>query len=254
MVYTNFAAIAQSMSLNLVGWEVKRLDPVEGLDGTYIMDVTARFQLAGMDFLILFKCKRHMTWGRIAAALAFVEEVVEDEPGPIRDGLVGEYGRTDRQHVGRAGESEVLDEVGNVFGVAAAAGEDLHGEEVLGGGRGDAEAGVVKDVWGVLVAAPGRVGAGLLVEPPTGQAEFVGDCPRFFEDHAVGLEDGVDVAGGAAGVVGKGHGSAADDVDIGDDAPAGKSLAKAAEGVLDSGAVEKRVGLAHATSSSWGET
>ena len=52
-------AIAKSMNLNLVGWEVKHLDPVEGLDGTYIMDVTARFQLAGMDFLILFECKRH---------------------------------------------------------------------------------------------------------------------------------------------------------------------------------------------------
>jgi Restriction endonuclease len=53
------AVIAQSMNLDLVGWEVKHLDPVEGLDGTYTMDVTARFQLAGMDFLILFECKRH---------------------------------------------------------------------------------------------------------------------------------------------------------------------------------------------------
>lgn len=47
------------MNLDLVGWEVRHLDLVEGLDGTYIMDVTARFQLAGMDFLILFECKRH---------------------------------------------------------------------------------------------------------------------------------------------------------------------------------------------------
>ncbi|MDG6108285.1 restriction endonuclease [Dactylosporangium aurantiacum] len=53
------AAIAGSMDLELVGWEVKHLDPLEGLDGTYVMDVTARFQLAGMDFLILFECKRH---------------------------------------------------------------------------------------------------------------------------------------------------------------------------------------------------
>ena len=52
------AVIAKSMNLNLVGWEVKHLDPIQGLDGTYIMDVTARFQLAGMDFLILFECKR----------------------------------------------------------------------------------------------------------------------------------------------------------------------------------------------------
>jgi hypothetical protein len=53
------AAIAKSMNLDLVGWEVKHLDPIEGLDRTYIMDVTARFQLAGMDFLIPFECKRH---------------------------------------------------------------------------------------------------------------------------------------------------------------------------------------------------
>ena len=52
-------AIAKSMDLDLVGWEVNHLDPVEGLDGTYVIDVTARFQLAGMDFLILFECKRH---------------------------------------------------------------------------------------------------------------------------------------------------------------------------------------------------
>ncbi|MGI5239762.1 restriction endonuclease [Dactylosporangium sp. CA-139066] len=53
------AAIARSMDLELAGWDVRHLDPLEGLDGTYIMDVTARFRLAGLDFLILFECKRH---------------------------------------------------------------------------------------------------------------------------------------------------------------------------------------------------
>jgi len=37
-------------------------------------------------------------------------------------------------------------------GVAAASGEDLHGEEVLEGGGRDAQAGVVEDVRGVVVA------------------------------------------------------------------------------------------------------
>jgi hypothetical protein len=96
----------------------------------------------------------------VSAQLAFVEEVVQDESGPVRDGLVREYSRADRQHVGRAGESEVLDEVGDVVGVAAAAGEDLHGEEVLRGSGGDAQARVVEDVRGVLVAAPGGVRTG----------------------------------------------------------------------------------------------
>ena len=53
------AALARSMDLELAGWEVKHLDALDGLDGTYVMDVTARFRLAGMDFLILFECKRH---------------------------------------------------------------------------------------------------------------------------------------------------------------------------------------------------
>jgi hypothetical protein len=38
---------------------VEHLDPIEGPDGTYIIDVTVRFRLAGMDFLVLFECKRH---------------------------------------------------------------------------------------------------------------------------------------------------------------------------------------------------
>lgn len=53
------AEIVKSIDLELVDWQVKHLDPVEGLDGTYIIDVTARFRLAGLDFLVLFECKRH---------------------------------------------------------------------------------------------------------------------------------------------------------------------------------------------------
>jgi restriction system protein len=47
------------MNLDLIDWAVRHLDLGEGLDGTYIMDITARFQLPGMDFLILSECKRH---------------------------------------------------------------------------------------------------------------------------------------------------------------------------------------------------
>jgi hypothetical protein len=53
------AALAGSMDLDITGWDVRHLDPLDGLDGTYVMDVTARFRLAGMDFLVLFECKRH---------------------------------------------------------------------------------------------------------------------------------------------------------------------------------------------------
>src|SRR5690606_19469117 len=43
----------------VLNWQVKHLDPVEGVDGTYIIDVTVRFRLMGADFLMLFECKRH---------------------------------------------------------------------------------------------------------------------------------------------------------------------------------------------------
>jgi hypothetical protein len=38
---------------------VEHLDPIDCPDGTYVIDVTVRFRLAGMDFLVLFECKRH---------------------------------------------------------------------------------------------------------------------------------------------------------------------------------------------------
>lgn len=40
-------------------WRVEHLDPVEGVNGTYIIDVTMRFRLLGADYLTLFECKRH---------------------------------------------------------------------------------------------------------------------------------------------------------------------------------------------------
>lgn len=53
------ADIAKSVGQEITDWRVQHLDPVDGLDGTYVIDVTARFRLAGMDFLVLFECKRH---------------------------------------------------------------------------------------------------------------------------------------------------------------------------------------------------
>ncbi len=51
--------IAKSVGHEVTGWRVQHLDTVEGMDGTYVIDVTVRFQLAGMEFLVLFECKRH---------------------------------------------------------------------------------------------------------------------------------------------------------------------------------------------------
>jgi len=43
----------------VVDWQVTHLDSIDGVDGTYVIDVTARFRLLGADFLLLVECKRH---------------------------------------------------------------------------------------------------------------------------------------------------------------------------------------------------
>ncbi len=53
------AALVQSAGHEVTDWQVQHLDPVEGVDGTYVIDVTVRFRLLGADFLMLFECKRH---------------------------------------------------------------------------------------------------------------------------------------------------------------------------------------------------
>lgn len=53
------ADLVQDAGHEVADWQVAHLDPVEGVDGTYIIDVTVRFRLMGADFLMLFECKRH---------------------------------------------------------------------------------------------------------------------------------------------------------------------------------------------------
>jgi hypothetical protein len=53
------ADIVKVAGHDVIDWQVEHLDPVEGMDGTYVIDVTVRFRLMGADFLILFECKRH---------------------------------------------------------------------------------------------------------------------------------------------------------------------------------------------------
>lgn len=53
------AALVRESGQEVTDWQVRHLDPVEGVDGTYIIDVTVRFRLLGADYLTLFECKRH---------------------------------------------------------------------------------------------------------------------------------------------------------------------------------------------------
>jgi restriction system protein len=55
------AALVRDSRQEVTDWQVRHLDAVEGLDGTYIIDVTVRFRLLGADYLTLFECKRHAT-------------------------------------------------------------------------------------------------------------------------------------------------------------------------------------------------
>lgn len=53
------AALVLAAGHEVTDWQVRHLDPVADVDGTYIIDVTARFTGLGAEFLMLFECKRH---------------------------------------------------------------------------------------------------------------------------------------------------------------------------------------------------
>jgi restriction system protein len=55
------AALVRESGQEVTDWQVRHLDPVEGVDGTYIIDVTVRFRPLGADYLTLFECKRRAT-------------------------------------------------------------------------------------------------------------------------------------------------------------------------------------------------
>jgi restriction system protein len=55
------ADIVREADQEVTDWQVQHLDPVEGVDGTYIIDVTVRFRVLGADYVTLFECKRHIS-------------------------------------------------------------------------------------------------------------------------------------------------------------------------------------------------
>ena len=65
---------------------------------------------------------------------------------------------------------------------------------------------------------------------------------------AVRLEQRINVTGSPPGVVGKGHGGAAEYVEVRDHAASGEALAEAAESILEGRPVEQRRRITHAAS------
>jgi hypothetical protein len=61
-------------------------------------------------------------------------------------------------------------------------------------------------------------------------------------------EQRVDITGSPPGIVGKGHRSATEHVQVGDHAAPGKPVAETAKGIFDTRPVEQRRGIAHAAS------
>jgi restriction system protein len=52
------ASTLKKQGVGLKEFAVRHLDPVIGLDGEYTIDVTARFEALGGDFLVLIECKQ----------------------------------------------------------------------------------------------------------------------------------------------------------------------------------------------------
>ncbi len=50
-------AMLEKASANLKAFEAKHLEKVRGLEGDYEIDVTARFEALGVDYLTLIECK-----------------------------------------------------------------------------------------------------------------------------------------------------------------------------------------------------
>jgi restriction system protein len=53
------AGLLEKAGVRLPEFRVQTLEPVIGVDGEYAIDVTARFEVLGMSFLVLVECKHH---------------------------------------------------------------------------------------------------------------------------------------------------------------------------------------------------
>lgn len=53
------AGFLRQLGANLSEFKVQRLEKINAADGTYEIDVTARFEALGADFLVLVECKHH---------------------------------------------------------------------------------------------------------------------------------------------------------------------------------------------------
>jgi hypothetical protein len=97
----------------------------------------------------------------------------------------------------------------------------------------------------------GDVDTGLLIKPPVGKSEVIGNVAGLLQDDSVWDEHGIDITSHASGVVSQCHSGTAHDEHVRHDASAGQALPEGREGSLDLCPVEENVTrLGHAASRS----
>lgn len=98
------------------------------------------------------------------------------------------------------------------------------------------------------ISARRGVGTCLLIQPPVGQAQFSGYCPGFIKHDAVRLEQGINIAGSTARVIGQGHRGAAEYIDVGHHTALSQPVTESTKGILDALTIEEGRRFAHAAS------
>jgi hypothetical protein len=136
----------------------------------------------------------------------------------------------------------------DVLRIAGPGGERFHRQQVLRRRSEHAKPWMVEHPGRRRIPARGDIGAGLLVQPPPGQAKLGRYSQCLIVHNTMRFEQSIHVAGSPPGIVRKGHGSAAEDIEICDHAAAGEPLAETAKSILDTGPVKQWRGITHAAS------
>ena len=85
----------------------------------------------------------------------------------------------------------------------------------------------------VRVFFTGDVNAGLLIKPPVGKPEVIGNLACLLQEDSVRLEHRIDITSHARSVVGHGHRGTANHKHVRYDSPSGQPLPKRREGSFD---------------------
>jgi len=110
---------------------------------------------------------------------------------------------------------------------------------------------MIEHAASLRIVFPGNVDTCLLIQPPAGQSEVIGDAGGFLLDYSVRDKQGVDITRHPVCVIGERHGCAANDKYVRDYASSEQALTQGSKCPLKlSPAKQDATGLAHAASRS----